>query len=245
MTRLAHYCDLRSSAARRSLHPVSPALVPQAIGLFVGTNIDDLVVLALLFGQSSDRSGVRRVVIGQYLGFVAILVVCVLGALGAALLPDRVLPWFGLIPLGLGLYGGWQVWREHRANRGGAAEHPAVPGPGIGVVPLPESSATVESVRAAASTSGVSVNGPSTTAVAALTLAGGADNIGVYVPAFAASGPWALVVYVPVFLVLVAVWCAAGAYVATRPVIASGISRRGHILVPVVLVAIGLIILLG
>jgi cadmium resistance protein CadD (predicted permease) len=216
--------------------------VPQAIGLFVGTNIDDIVVLALLFAQvqgaGSARDGVRRVVIGQYLGFVAILVVCVLGALGANLLPARVVPWLGLIPLGLGLFGGWRAWCEHRD---GQDRNPAAPGPGVGVVPLPEASRTVESVGTAAS----GADGPSITAITALTLAGGADNIGVYVPAFVASGPWALAVYVPVFLVLVGVWCAAGAYVATRPVIASGISRRGHILVPVVLVAIGLIILLG
>ncbi|HEY9417387.1 MAG TPA: cadmium resistance transporter, partial [Pseudonocardia sp.] len=70
-------------------------------------------------------------------------------------------------------------------------------------------------------------------------------DLGVYIPAFAAAGPWALWVYVPVFLVMVGVWCAAGRFVATRPVIASSISRRRHILVPVVLVAIGLIILLS
>jgi cadmium resistance protein CadD (predicted permease) len=216
---------------------VSPGLVPQAVGLFVGTNVDDIVVLALLFGQAGDRDAVRRVVIGQYLGFAAILVVCVAGAFGANLLPRTVLPWLGLIPLGLGLYGGWQAWRE----RGEPLGHPATPGPGIGVVPLPEAGDTVRSVRSVGSVAG----GPSVTAVTALTLAGGADNIGVYVPAFVASGLWALAVYVPVFLLLVAAWCAAGAFVATRPVIVAAISRRGHVLVPVVLVAIGLIILLG
>lgn len=212
--------------------------MPQAIGLFAGTNVDDIVVLALLFGQAGDRHGMRRVVIGQYLGFGAILAVCALGALGANLLPSWVLPWMGLIPLGLGLYGGWRAWQGHRAAR---EQNPAAPGPGVGVVPLSEAGDAVDSVDAAVSHD----HGPSVTAVAAITLAGGADNVGVYIPAFAASGPWSLAVYVPVFLLLVAVWCAAGRFVATRPVIASSISRRGHVLVPVVLVAIGLIILLG
>ena len=211
--------------------------MPQAIGLFAGTNIDDIVVLALMFGQAVGRDGVRRVIIGQYLGFTAILVLCVLGALGANLLPPWVMPWLGLIPLVLGLRAGRTAWREHR----GRVEHnPAAPGPGVGVVPLPEVSRSVERVEAA-----VSAGGPSITAVAGITLANGGDNVGVYVPAFAASGPWSLAVYLPVFLVLVGVWCAAGRFVATRPVIASAITRRGHMLVPVVLVAIGLIILLG
>jgi cadmium resistance protein CadD (predicted permease) len=40
------------------------------------------------------------------------------------------------------------------------------------------------------------------------------------------------------------VWCAAGLLFATRPVIAQGLSRWGHILMPVVLIGIGLTILI-
>jgi cadmium resistance protein CadD (predicted permease) len=47
-----------------------------------------------------------------------------------------------------------------------------------------------------------------------------------------------------VFLVLVAVWCFAGRFFATRPVIAKVLARWGHILLPLVLIAIGLLILI-
>ena len=50
--------------------------------------------------------------------------------------------------------------------------------------------------------------------------------------------------YCVVFLVLVGVWCAAGRFVATRPVIARPLGRWGHILLPVVLITIGLLILI-
>src|SRR5699024_11085770 len=44
---------------------------------------------------------------------LGILGAAVLAALGAqALLPDQVLPYFGLIPLGLGLWATWQAWRN-------------------------------------------------------------------------------------------------------------------------------------
>jgi cadmium resistance protein CadD (predicted permease) len=46
-----------------------------------------------------------------------------------------------------------------------------------------------------------------------------------------------------VVLVLVAVWCAAGGFFATRPIVARGLSRWGHIVLPVVLIGIGLVIL--
>jgi cadmium resistance protein CadD (predicted permease) len=83
--------------------------------------------------------------------------------------------------------------------------------------------------------------GPGVLAVAGVTFANGGDNIGVYVPVFAASGR--LPVYVVVFLVLVGVWCAAGWFLATRPVVARALARWGHLLLPVVLVGIGVLVL--
>jgi cadmium resistance protein CadD (predicted permease) len=76
-----------------------------------------------------------------------------------------------------------------------------------------------------------------------VTFANGGDNIGVYVPVFATAGIGAMSVYAVVFLVLVAVWLAAGRYFATRPIVARALSRWGHLLMPVVLIGIGLAIL--
>ncbi|GGW16283.1 hypothetical protein GCM10018980_18230 [Streptomyces capoamus] len=50
--------------------------------------------------------------------------------------------------------------------------------------------------------------------------------------------------YVIVFLVLLAVWIAAGRYFATRPAIAKTLSRWGHILLPLVLIGLGVLILI-
>ncbi|MFE9676867.1 cadmium resistance transporter [Streptomyces sp. NPDC006259] len=85
--------------------------------------------------------------------------------------------------------------------------------------------------------------GPGPLEVAAVTFANGGDNIGVYVPVFATAGVGGMSAYAVVFLVLVAVWCFAGKFFATRPVVAKALSRWGHILLPVVLIALGLLIL--
>ncbi|MFE9879173.1 cadmium resistance transporter [Streptomyces sp. NPDC005784] len=90
----------------------------------------------------------------------------------------------------------------------------------------------------------VKQGGPSPLEVAAVTFANGGDNIGVYVPVFATAGIGGMSVYAVVFLVLVAVWCFAGRFFATRPVVAKALARWGHILLPVVLIAIGLLILI-
>ncbi len=179
----------------------------QAAAMFVVTNIDDIVLLALFFGRATGRAGAARVVAGQYLGFAGILAVSIVGALGAGLLPEAVLPWLGLVPLLLGLRAAWRVWRKDDED-----EEPDV--------------------------------GPGVLAVAGVTFANGGDNIGVYVPVFANTGTGGLIVYAAVFLALVAVWCAAGRYFATRPVIARALTRWGHFLLPVVLIGIGLVIIL-
>jgi cadmium resistance protein CadD (predicted permease) len=192
---------------------VELTLVGQAVGMFAVTNIDDIVILALFFGQAAGRpGGAVRVVAGQYLGFGAILAAAIVGALGAGLLPEPVLPYLGLLPLLLGIRAGWSAWRERRNGDGGE-----IPSAG---------------------------DGPTTWAVAAVTLANGGDNIGVYVPVFATAGSGGPAVFAVVSLLLVAVWCAGGRYFATRPVIARSLSRWGHIVLPVVLIGIGLVILI-
>ena len=84
------------------------AVIAQAAGMFAVTNVDDLVILALFFSRARSA---WQVVTGQYLGFAGILVVAVLGAAGASLLPAQFRPWLGLIPLALGLKAAWSLWR--------------------------------------------------------------------------------------------------------------------------------------
>jgi cadmium resistance protein CadD (predicted permease) len=194
--------------------PLPFSQVGQAVGLFAVTNVDDLVILALYFAKArGQRHGVARVVLGQYLGFVALVAIATAGALGVRLLPESVVPYFGLLPLLLGLRAGWQAWRERRDADEPAADQA---NGGVGVL-----------------------------AVAAVTFANGGDNIAVYVPVFATAGDAGLIAYITTFLVLVAVWCAAALFFATRPGVARALARWGHVVLPVVLVALGLVILVG
>ncbi|MFC5752920.1 cadmium resistance transporter [Actinomadura rugatobispora] len=190
---------------------MNPGIVGQAAGLFAVTNIDDILILALFYAQATGHPGAgRRVVIGQYLGFAAILAVAIAAAFGATFLPESAVPYLGLLPLALGLKAAWQAWR-HRGKDDGEQERRE--------------------------------GGPGVLEVAAVTFANGGDNIGVYVPVFATAGTGGMAVYAAVFLVLVAVWCAAGRFFATRPLVARALSRWGHVLLPVVLIGIGLLIL--
>ncbi|WP_455644390.1 cadmium resistance transporter [Nocardia tengchongensis] len=182
--------------------------------MFVVTNIDDIVLLAIFFGQAAGRRRAEaHVVIGQYLGFGAILAASIIGALGAGLLPESAIPYLGLLPLLLGIRAAWNAWRY----RNGAEDNGNQTDPG---------------------------SGPGILTVAAVTLANGGDNIGVYVPVFTTAGGGGLIVFATVFLIMVAVWCLAGRLFASYPLVAKALSRWGHIVLPVVLIGIGLVILI-
>ena len=103
---------------------IGPAL--QAIGLFLVTNIDDIIVLSLFFARGAGQRGTTtRIIAGQYLGFGGILLASVAVTFGAGLfLPDEAIPYFGLIPLLLGVYAGWRVWRNGDDDDDSLADRP-------------------------------------------------------------------------------------------------------------------------
>jgi cadmium resistance protein CadD (predicted permease) len=188
---------------------VGPAALGQAAAMFVVTNVDDLVLLAVFFGRAGrSRSALVGVVLGQYVGLLAILGVSIVAALGVRALPDGAIGYLGLVPLLLGLRAAWQAWRD-------TVETPSVPARGV-----------------------------RTWEVAAVTFANGGDNVGVYVPVFAVVGSVAMAGYVVVFLMATALWCVLGWCLATRPVVARLLARWGHVVLPVVLIAIGLVIII-
>ncbi|MFA4840437.1 MAG: cadmium resistance transporter [Agrococcus sp.] len=191
--------------------------IVQAIGLFLVTNIDDIIVLSLFFARGAGQRGTTvRILVGQYLGFAGILGAAVLVTLGAgAFLPPGVIPYFGLIPLGLGLWAAWQAWRR-RGDDDDDDDEAKIEGKKVGVW-----------------------------AVAGVTFANGGDNIGVYVPVFLSVGPAAVVAYCAVFLALVGVLVAAAKFIATRRPIAEVLERWEHILFPIVLIGLGIFILVS
>ncbi|MCJ1702051.1 cadmium resistance transporter [Rathayibacter festucae] len=80
--------------------------IAAAIGLFAATNIDDIVVLTVLFLASARGSlPAWKVVAGQYLGFATLVAISVVAAAGLTIIPDEWVGLLGLIPLAIGLYG--------------------------------------------------------------------------------------------------------------------------------------------
>ncbi|MEU0564966.1 cadmium resistance transporter [Nonomuraea sp. NPDC005983] len=98
------------------------ATVAAAAGMFAGTNVDDLVVLTVLFLSARTTGAPRawQIWAGQYAGVAALVALSVVAALGLTILPDDWVGLLGLVPLALGVRG------LVSAVRGGGGSAPAV-----------------------------------------------------------------------------------------------------------------------
>lgn len=198
--------------------------VAAAVGLFTGTNIDDLILLTVLFlsarahstTHGTSRAGLWQIVAGQYAGIGTLVVISAAAAWGLAAVPDRWVRLAGLVPLSLGVYGLIKAFRGWHRTRG--SDDPAVP---VRAVPT------------------------SALGVAAVTIANGTDNISTYTPAFRTVGLGGSLIMITVFAVLAGVWCVAGSWLGSHRRVIAAVERFGHWLVPAVFITVGTLILLG
>jgi cadmium resistance protein CadD (predicted permease) len=79
--------------------------------------------------------------------------------------------------------------------------------------------------------------------VAAITFANGADNISVFTPVFRSLHPAGSLLTTALFLALVAVWCATGAWLGSHNAVVTTLGRISHWLIPTVFIAVGVLIL--
>ncbi|MCM2329142.1 MAG: cadmium resistance transporter [Lysobacter sp.] len=191
-----------------------------AIVVFASTNVDDLLVIAAFLADPAIRA--RAVVAGQFLGIAALTAASAVVAWLALAVAGGWIALLGLVPLGLGLR---LLVRRRRAAPGGAD--------------AAEDELTRDGERRAERRLHSQV-----LAVAGVTLANGGDNLGVYVPLFAAAIE-RVALYAAVFLAMTGAWCWLGHCLVSHPVIGARARRHGHAALPFVLVGLGLWILSG
>lgn len=81
--------------------------VAAAVGVFAGTNVDDIIVLTVLFlsVRAVGRPKVWQVWGGQYAGIAVLVAVSAVAALGLTVVPDAWVGLLGLVPFALGVRG--------------------------------------------------------------------------------------------------------------------------------------------
>ena len=71
----------------------------------------------LFFSQTDAENRVRHVVVGQYLGFAALVALSVLGSLGGLVVPEEWIGLMGMVPIFLGIRGLVRLRDESEENK--------------------------------------------------------------------------------------------------------------------------------
>ncbi|UXE62731.1 MAG: cadmium resistance transporter [Woronichinia naegeliana WA131] len=200
-------------------------VIVAAIAAFAATNIDDILILMFFFSQVNSSFRIHHIILGQYLGFMGLLLLSLPGFLGGLIIPKAWTGLLGLIPIYIGLQ---QILNPE-------TQTPEIPSIASGKRSQPKSSGLMSYFNP--------LLAPQTYSVAAITLANGGDNIGIYVPFFASLSWFKLLVVITTFLSLVGVWCAIAYGLTRQPMIGKVLNRYGHKVVPFVLIGLGLLIL--
>jgi cadmium resistance protein CadD (predicted permease) len=186
-----------------------------SVVVFAATNVDDLLMLIAFF---TDRSiPVAAVVLGQFMGMGCLTALSVIAALLAISLPDGWTRWLGFVPLALGI-------RRSIAlliNKWKIEMNPALQTAPIGSRKMSQIAS-----------------------VALVTIANGADNLGATIPLFATQTSF-IWLFVVVFMLMTAIWCAASFFLMRHPGVTSQIGKFGHVLLPAILILLGLRLLFG
>ena len=73
------------------------------ISAFAATNIDDIIILMFFFSQVNANFRIRHIIIGQYLGFMALILLSLPGFFGGVIIPKTWIGLLGFVPIGIGL----------------------------------------------------------------------------------------------------------------------------------------------
>lgn len=193
--------------------------ITTGITAFTATNIDDIVILTLFFSQINATLRRRHILVGQYLGFSALIIASLPGFFGGLIVPQSWIRLLGLMPIIIGFIS--LLKREDDA------------------------SAVVEEETKPSHPSAIaSFLSPQTYNIAAVAFANGSDNVSVYMPLFANCELESLLVIISVFFALVGVWCYAAYKLTKLPAIAQFLTENGSNFVPYILIGLGVFIVM-
>ncbi len=200
------------------------AAIIAGVTSFAATNIDDIVISMLFFAQVNVTFRPRHIVVGKYLGFTALILASLPGFFGGLIVPKAIIGLLGFVPIAIGI--------SHLVKR----ENDRVEVQAVSDEFSRESNSPVSKLA--------NLFNAQTLNVAAVTIANGGDNIGIYLPLFASSDLPSLMVILAVFFVLVGVWSYAAYRLTRQRAIAKILTRYTQAIVPFVLIGLGIFILI-
>lgn len=95
-----------------------------AVLSFVATNIDDILILMLLYAGAESRRGVISITAGQFTGILLIIICSVLVSRGLRLFDEKYIRLLGIVPIAIGIISIFR--KEEDAGAGLTSSYTAV-----------------------------------------------------------------------------------------------------------------------
>ncbi len=185
-----------------------------AIGVYISTSIDYLIILIILFAQLSQHKQKWHIYAGQYLGTGLLVGASLVAAYVVNFVPEEwMVGLLGLIPIYLGI---------RFAIVGEDAEE--------------EEEEIIERLEQ-------SKANQLFWTVTLLTIASGGDNLGIYIPYFASLDWSQTLVALLVFVIGIIIFCEISRVLSSIPLIFETIEKYERIIVPLVFILLGLYIM--
>ncbi|HHG7617088.1 TPA: CadD family cadmium resistance transporter [Streptococcus pneumoniae] len=185
-----------------------------AIGVYISTSIDYLIILIILFAQLSQNKQKWHIYAGQYLGTGLLVGASLVAAYVVNFVPEEwMVGLLGLIPIYLGI---------RFAIVGEDAEE--------------EEEEIIERLEQ-------SKANQLFWTVTLLTIASGGDNLGIYIPYFASLDWSQTLVGLLVFVIGIIIFCEISRVLSSIPLIFETIEKYERIIVPLVFILLGLYIM--
>ncbi|HEU6307807.1 TPA: CadD family cadmium resistance transporter [Streptococcus pneumoniae] len=185
-----------------------------AIGVYISTSIDYLIILIILFAQLSQNKQKWHIYAGQYLGTGLLVGASLVAAYVVNFVPEEwMVGLLGLIPIYLGI---------RFAIVGEDAEEEEEE-----IIQILEQSKANQLFWT----------------VTLLTIASGGDNLGIYIPYFASLDWSQTLVALLVFVIGIIIFCEISRVLSSIPLIFETIEKYERIIVPLVFILLGLYIM--
>lgn len=184
-----------------------------AIGVYISTSIDYLIILIILFAQLSQNKQKWHIYTGQYLGTGLLVGASLVAAYVVNFVPEAwMVGLLGLIPIYLGI-------RFAIVGEGEEEEEE--------IIERFEQSKANQLFWT----------------VTLLTIASGGDNLGIYIPYFASLDWSQTLVALLVFAIGIIIFCELSRVLSSMPLISETIEKYERIVVPLVFITLGLYIM--
>lgn len=185
-----------------------------AIGVYISTSIDYLIILIILFAQLSQNKQKWHIYAGQYLGTGLLVGASLVAAYVVNFVPEEwMVGLLGLIPIYLGI-------RFAIVGEDAEEEEEEI------IDRLEQSKANQLFWT-----------------VTLLTIASGGDNLGIYIPYFASLDWSQTLVALLVFVIGIIIFCEISRVLSSIPLIFETIEKYERIIVPLVFILLGLYIM--